>query len=107
MVGDGVLDIQAGKALGMFSVGVLSGETPRHRLMEQGADLMLASAAVPVAIPARAGSDRMNSTPLSPGKLPPALLTALLGELPRTDPRLVVGPRVGEDAAVITWATVS
>ena len=45
MVGDGVLDIQAGKALGMFSVGVLSGETPRHRLMEQGADLILASAA--------------------------------------------------------------
>jgi phosphoglycolate phosphatase len=45
MVGDGVLDIQAGKALGMFSVGVLSGETPRHRLMGQGADLILASAA--------------------------------------------------------------
>jgi phosphoglycolate phosphatase len=45
MVGDGVLDIQAGKALGMFSVGVLSGETPRHRLMAQGADLILASAA--------------------------------------------------------------
>ena len=43
----------------------------------------------------------MNSTPLSPGKLPPALLTALLDELPRTDARLVVGPRVGEDAAVI------
>ena len=49
----------------------------------------------------RWGSDRMNSTPLSPGKLPPALLTALLGEFPCTDPRLVVGPRVGEDAAVI------
>jgi phosphoglycolate phosphatase len=45
MVGDGVLDIQAGKALGMFSVGVLSGETPHHRLMAQGADLILASAA--------------------------------------------------------------
>ena len=43
----------------------------------------------------------MNATPLSPGKLPPALLAALLGELPCTDPRLVVGPRVGEDAAVI------
>jgi phosphoglycolate phosphatase-like HAD superfamily hydrolase len=40
-----VLDIQAGKALGMFSVGVLSGETPHHRLMAQGADLILASAA--------------------------------------------------------------
>jgi len=45
MVGDGVLDIQAGKALGMFSVGVLSGETTRASLMAQGADLVLASAA--------------------------------------------------------------
>jgi phosphoglycolate phosphatase len=45
MVGDGVLDIQAGKALGMFSVGVLSGETPRDRLMVHGADLVLATAA--------------------------------------------------------------
>jgi hydrogenase expression/formation protein HypE len=43
----------------------------------------------------------MNATPLSPGKLPPALLAALLDEFPSTDPRLVVGPRVGEDAAVI------
>jgi phosphoglycolate phosphatase len=45
MVGDGVLDIQAGKALGMFSVGVLSGETSRDQLVAQGADLVLASAA--------------------------------------------------------------
>jgi phosphoglycolate phosphatase len=45
MVGDGVLDIQAGKALGMFSVGVLSGETPRHRLITHSADLVLDSAA--------------------------------------------------------------
>jgi phosphoglycolate phosphatase len=45
MVGDGVLDIQAGKALGMFSIGVLSGETTRASLVAQGADLVLASAA--------------------------------------------------------------
>jgi phosphoglycolate phosphatase len=45
MVGDGVLDIQAGKALGMFSVGVLSGETARENLLAHGADLILASAA--------------------------------------------------------------
>jgi phosphoglycolate phosphatase len=45
MVGDGVLDIQAGKALGMFSVGVLSGETPRDKLLAQGADLILPTAA--------------------------------------------------------------
>ncbi len=39
--------------------------------------------------------------PLLPlGKLPPDLLAALLNKLP-TDPRVVVGPRVGEDAAVI------
>lgn len=45
MVGDGVLDIQAGKTLGMFSVGVLSGETSRDKLAAQGADLILATAA--------------------------------------------------------------
>jgi phosphoglycolate phosphatase len=43
MVGDGVLDIQAGKALGMFSVGVLTGETALDKLLAQGADLVLAS----------------------------------------------------------------
>jgi phosphoglycolate phosphatase len=45
MVGDGVLDIQAGKALGMFSIGVLSGETSRASLLAQGANLVLTSAA--------------------------------------------------------------
>lgn len=45
MVGDGVLDIQAGKTLGMFSVGVLSGETSREKLQAQGADLILPTAA--------------------------------------------------------------
>ncbi|MCC7451345.1 MAG: AIR synthase family protein [Anaerolineae bacterium] len=40
----------------------------------------------------------MNSLPL--GKLPPFLLADLLGSLPG-DPRVVVGPRPGEDAAVI------
>jgi len=45
MVGDGAMDMQAGKALGMFSVGVLSGSCNTTRLLEQGADLVLASAA--------------------------------------------------------------
>ena len=45
MVGDGAMDIQAGKALGMFSIGVLSGNSPRAKLLAQGADLVLASAA--------------------------------------------------------------
>lgn len=45
MVGDGVMDIQAGKALGMFSVGVLSGNSTTATLLAQGADLVLASVA--------------------------------------------------------------
>ncbi|HEC24302.1 MAG TPA: hypothetical protein ENI95_15445 [Chloroflexi bacterium] len=35
------------------------------------------------------------------GKLPPALLAALLGRYPPRDPRVVLGPRPGEDAAVL------
>lgn len=35
------------------------------------------------------------------GKLPAARLEALLDAIPRRDPRLLVGPRPGEDAAVI------
>jgi phosphoglycolate phosphatase-like HAD superfamily hydrolase len=58
MVGDGVLDIQAGKALGMFSVGVLSGETARENLLAHGADLILASAA-----------DLLQYLPQTPGVL--------------------------------------
>jgi hydrogenase expression/formation protein HypE len=38
---------------------------------------------------------------LPSGKLPPDLLQALLNKAPCDDPRVLVGPRVGEDAAVI------
>lgn len=41
----------------------------------------------------------MGSLPV--GKLRPALLGNLLGRHPPKDPRVVVGPRLGEDAAVI------
>src|SRR5262249_41905402 len=43
----------------------------------------------------------MKITSLPPGKLPAALLAELLGREPLTDPRVLIGPRVGEDAAVI------
>ncbi|HSR22910.1 MAG TPA: AIR synthase family protein, partial [Candidatus Eisenbacteria bacterium] len=35
------------------------------------------------------------------GKLPPQLLERLLGKLASADPRVVIGPRLGEDAAVL------
>ena len=41
----------------------------------------------------------MNYLPT--GKLPPELLEDLLERCPATDPRVLLGPRVGEDAAII------
>ena len=43
----------------------------------------------------------MTSSFLPPGKLPAALLEELLHQEPPVDPRLLIGPRSGEDAAVI------
>ncbi len=40
---------------------------------------------------------------MKPGKLPPDLLSDLIARLPRDDPRVLVGPRVGEDAAVLEF----
>src|SRR5215468_8032188 len=40
-------------------------------------------------------------TVLPVGKLPPEHLRSLLRHLPKHDPRLLVGPQIGEDAAVI------
>lgn len=41
MVGDGVLDMEVGKALGMYCVGVLSGSSDRAGLIAAGADRIL------------------------------------------------------------------
>lgn len=45
-----------------------------------------------------------NSEPLAPGKLPAALLGELLAALPTIDPAVLLGPSIGEDAAVIDFA---
>ena len=47
--------------------------------------------------------DLPQDQPLLPGKLPLPLLEELLGRLTARDPRLLVGPRAGEDAAVIDF----
>ena len=39
--------------------------------------------------------------PLATGKLPPALLASLLARVPRLDSRVIIGPGIGQDAAVI------
>ena len=43
----------------------------------------------------------MPDIPLPTGKLPPELLDELLARHSRPDPRVVLGPRTGEDAAII------
>jgi hydrogenase maturation factor len=43
----------------------------------------------------------MRNSPLPAGKLPAHVLDAMLSRLPARDPRVIVGPRLGEDAAVI------
>lgn len=43
----------------------------------------------------------MKPAHLPPGKLPPDLLERVLGQIPQPDDRLLIGPRVGEDAAII------
>ena len=44
---------------------------------------------------------------LPAGKLPPALLSRLLKALPHQHPQLLLGPALGEDAAVIEWTSDS
>jgi hydrogenase expression/formation protein HypE len=46
--------------------------------------------------------ETFNNTPLPPGKIPPRLLASLLNLPRKTDPNLLVGPSLGEDAAVIS-----
>ncbi|MFZ1752659.1 MAG: AIR synthase related protein, partial [Caldilineaceae bacterium] len=49
-----------------------------------------------------------NPIPVLPaGKLPHDLLAQLLGELPHAHPRLLLGPGVGEDAAIINFPSDS
>lgn len=45
----------------------------------------------------------MSLETLPPGKLPHHLLDQLLRRFPTNDPRLIVGPQMGEDAAVIDF----
>lgn len=48
-----------------------------------------------------------RSTHLPAGKLPPQFLAELLSELPEPGKRLITGPGVGEDAAVISFGATS
>lgn len=54
--------------------------------------------------PAPTSTSNKGASLLPAGKLPAPLLAELLAGLPTADPALIVGPSVGEDAAVIDFA---
>lgn len=55
MVGDHPMDVEAGRRVGMRTVGVLTGQSPRAAFDAAGADLVLdAAARLPAVLPARA-----------------------------------------------------
>ncbi|MCB0063949.1 MAG: hypothetical protein KDE19_17620, partial [Caldilineaceae bacterium] len=56
---------------------------------------------------ARPSAPYPNPQPLPAGKLPPTLLADLLTRLPTDHAQLLLGPAVGEDAAVIAWEAKS
>jgi hydrogenase maturation factor len=48
-----------------------------------------------------------SPSPLKPGKLPAPLLAELLGRIEHRDPRVLVGPGVGRDAALISFGATT
>src|SRR5262249_61335338 len=73
---------------------------PRQMSCSVGEEMPEVLRSNPLRGPCYTGPARMT-TPLPLGKLRPALLGELLTRHAGADPRVVVGPRVGEDAAVL------
>ncbi|MBW2059055.1 MAG: HAD-IA family hydrolase [Deltaproteobacteria bacterium] len=100
MVGDHVLDIEAGRRLGMKTAGVLTGRTRAEEFLEAGADLVLQDA-TQVVDRLRGGDRGGQKGFFQSGKLDIEILTRLLRRYTSTDERVVIGPQIGEDTAAI------
>jgi HAD superfamily hydrolase (TIGR01549 family) len=100
MVGDHILDIEAGRRLGMRTAGVLTGHTPAGQFVEGGADFILKDATkVLDYIPK--GGKTVRDRLLQSGKLDIRILDSLLQRYALSDERVLMGPRIGEDTAAI------
>jgi len=100
MVGDHVLDIEAGRRLGMKTAGVLTGNATTEEFIEAGADFILEDAkAVLDCIPR--GEESVRKSYLPSGKLDIQMLGKLLKRYALSDDRVLIGPRIGEDTAAI------
>jgi hydrogenase maturation factor len=92
VVGDYAFDIQAGKGAGALTMYLHN--HPEEPFHGEGADFVVHSLAEALAV------IRMG-LPLPPGKLPADLLERALSGLSTTDPSVLVGAAIGEDAAAM------
>jgi hydrogenase expression/formation protein HypE len=100
MVGDHVLDIEAGRRLGMRTAGVLTGHTTAEQFVEAGADFVLDDATKVLNHVFDTGR-KTGKGVFQSGKLDIQILGRLLQQYARSDPRVLIGPRIGEDTAAI------
>ncbi len=92
VVGDYAFDIQAGKRAGALAMYLYN--DPAEPFHGEGADFVVHSLAEALAVIRR-------GLPLPAGKLPADLLEQALSGLALTDPSVLVGAAIGEDAAAL------
>jgi hydrogenase expression/formation protein HypE len=92
VVGDYLFDIQAGKRAGALTMYLHN--DPAGPFHGEGADFVVHSLAEALALIRR-------GLPLPPGKLPADLLQEALAKLTVSDPAVLVGAAIGEDAAAL------
>ena len=100
MVGDHILDIEAGRRLGMKTVGVLTGRITVEEFKAAGADFVFEDATKAVRDLLK-GEGSGRSRFLQRGKIDIEALGKLLERYALSDDRVLVGPRIGEDTAAI------
>jgi len=95
VVGDHAFDIEAGKKAGALTMFVRNGADELPPELEADFSVDNLSEALDLL---------RYGVPLAAGKLPAALLEAGLSSLVSSDPSLLIGARIGEDAAVLDVA---
>jgi HAD superfamily hydrolase (TIGR01509 family) len=91
-VGDFIFDIEAAKQAGSVAVFLSNGKEPPD--FSEPPDYLIEGLEDLECI-------IRHLRPLPCGKLPNPMLREVLGKIPRSDPRLIVGPEVGEDYAAV------
>jgi len=100
MVGDHILDIEAGRRVGTKTAGVLTGRTTAQQFVEAGADFVLKDATKVVDCILK-GEKTVRKRFLQSGKLDIQILGRFLRRYVLSDDRVLIGPRIGEDTAAI------